>query len=202
MSNIKPATFARSLPYIVIIGSIIGIFTSSILIYDQIKIWQDPYFIPDCTINPLLSCGSVIASKEGHVLGVPAPFFGLITFPALAAFGMLLASGAQFKRRVWLGLQVAATGAVLFALWLFWVSLYKINALCPYCLLTDAAIYIMAWYITLYNIERGYLLKSTKLSSLKVFIRSHHLDLLIGVFLLVAAVIVNHFWYYYGHYLN
>ena len=119
-------------------------------------------------------------------------------FSALATFGLLLAAATKFKRWVWLGLEMAVLGGVLFALWLFWVSLYKIHALCPYCLGTDVAVYAMAWYVTLFNIEQGYILKNKRFDKLKAFSRKHHLGIFIGLILLLATFILHHFWFYYG----
>jgi len=194
----KKFTLARLLPYIIIVASIVGLIASAVLIYDQVQIWQTPNYSAPCDLNPILSCGSVINSKDGHVFGIPAPFFGLIMFPALATMGIVMASGIKLKRWLWIGMQIALTGGVIFALWLFWVSLYKIHALCPYCLGTDAAIYTMAWYVTLYNIEQGYIFNNRKLNKFNHFIRKHHLDILIGIFLFTGAFILHHFWYYYG----
>ena len=190
-----------ALPYILIVTSMIGMLASVILIYDQVQIWQNPSYVAPCSLNPVLSCGSVINSKQGHILGIPAPFFGLVMFPALYTFGIVVASGVKLKKWLWLGLQAAVTGGVAFALWLFWISLYKIHGLCPYCLLTDAAVYTMAWYVTLYNIEQGYLFTAKKITPVTSFVRKHHLDILISVFLFIAAFILHHFWYYYGRHI-
>lgn len=194
----KSLSLKSALPYILIAASIIGLVASAVLIYDQVQIWQNPNYTAPCSLNPVLSCGSVINSKQGHVLGIPAPFLGLVMFPALATIGVILAAGVKLKRWLWLGLQMAVSGGVLFALWLFWISLYKIHALCPYCLGTDVAIYTMAWYVTLYNVEQGYILTHKRFKKLNQFSRKHHLDILIGLFLFITAFILHHFWYYYG----
>lgn len=198
MHRFKHLALAAVLPYILIVASIVGIVASSVLLYDQVKIWQNPNYAAPCSLNPVLSCGSVINSAQGHFFGVPAPFFGLVTFPALATIGIMLAAGTQLKRKLWLGLQAAVTGGVLFALWLFWVSLYKVRALCPYCLATDVAVLTTAWYVTLHNIEQGLLFKDEKFDRTNRLFRKHHFDILIGLFVLVGAFILHHFWYYYG----
>ncbi len=196
----KSVTLKMAVPYIILVASSIGLIASIFLVYDQVQIWQNPNYLAPCSLNPVLSCGSVINSKQGHVFGVPAPFLGLLMFPALATVGALLVAGVTLKRWIWLGLQAAVTGGVVFALWLFWVSVYKVHALCPFCLATDVAVYTMAWYVTLYNIEQGYILTSKKLRKTMTFMRVHHLDLLILLFLVITAFILNHFWYYYGQY--
>lgn len=200
MKLLRRLNLAQTLPYILMVGSAVGFVASSILIYDQVKIWRDPNFVPECNINPLLSCGSVINSGEGHVLGIPAPFLGLVMFTALGTLGLTILIGAKYKKWFWQGLQVAMIAGVAFALWLFWLSLYRINALCPFCLLSDAAVYIMAWYVTLYNLRLGHISVGKHTQRVSDFASRHHIDILVVLFLVIGAYILHHFWYYYGKY--
>jgi len=200
--KISKVTLKSALPYILIIGGIIGIICSLVLIYDQIQIWENPGYTPACDLNPIVSCGSVINSKQGDIAGIPGPIWGLIAFPVLTTIGAAMLAGARFKRWFWWGLELGALGGVLFALWLFILSLYKVHALCPFCLTVDAVVYALFWYITLYNIDQG-LIKLPKGVWQKVgtFARHHHLDLLLLWFLIIAAWVLKHFWYYYGKHL-
>lgn len=190
----------NTLPYIIILASLVGLFASVVLAYDQAQIWQSPSYDAPCNLNPVISCGSVINSQQGHVFGIPAPFLGLVSFPAIAMVGVVMLAGAKFKRWFWMGMQLFALGGVVFALWLFWLSLYRIHALCPYCLATDAAMYTLAWYITVFNIKQGYILSAVRYKRITSFITKHHLDILLGVFLAIALFTLHHFWYYYGRY--
>ena len=196
-----PKSLAKVIPFILVIGGIIGLICSFVLVYDQIKIWENPGYQPVCSLNPVLNCGSVMNSGEGKVFGIPGPFFGLITFSILTTIGMALFAGATFKRWFWLGLQAGALGGFGFGLWLFWLSLYRINALCPFCLTVDTVVAVALWYVTLYNFEQKVISVPKRLQSVPGFMRRHHLDILILWFLLVVAFILHHFWYYYSKHL-
>lgn len=198
MATIQKPSFAKALPWILVIAGIVGLICSIVLTHDQIKIWQNPSYQPSCSLNPVVSCGSVINSKQGHLLDIPAPFFGLLVFPVLITIGAVLLAGAQLKRWFWLSLEAGAIGGFLFAIWLFILSVYRVHALCPFCLITDVAIYTSVWYITLYSIEQGFIRLPKRVSS---FIGRHHLDLLIAWLLIVFVFIMHHFWYYYGKHL-
>jgi uncharacterized membrane protein len=198
---IKQTKLERYLPWMLTVGGIIGLICSLVLTYDQVKVWENPAFQPACNLNPILSCGNVMNSGEGHILGIPGPFFGLITFAILTTIGMALLAGAKLKRWFWQGLQLGALAGVGYALWLFWLSLFKIHALCPFCLAVDTVVYILAWYITLYNIEKGHIAVPSFLQGVARFARRHHLDLLVLWFLIVAGYILYHFWYYFGKHL-
>jgi hypothetical protein len=57
------------------------------------------------------------------------------------------------------------------------------------------------WYVTLYNHDQKYIrLPKGKLQSAHDWVRRHHLDILILWFLIIAGLILKHFWYYYGRY--
>lgn len=197
----KKSNFAKILPWILVVGGIIGIICSLVLTYDQIKIWQNPSYQPACSLNPVVSCGSVIDSKQGDILSIPAPFFGLLVFPALLVVGVAIWAGVQFKRWFWLALETGALGGFAFALWLFLISVYRVRALCPFCLITDVVVYTTTWYVTLATIEQGFMRLPKQLEPVGQFMRRHHVDLLFLWFLIVLAFTLHHFWYYYGKHL-
>lgn len=200
-SDNTKARFAAVLPWLLVIGGIIGIASSMILVYDQIQIWKNPHFLPTCNLNPIVNCGTVIHSNQGDIFGIPAPFFGLLLFPALLTIGISLFAGATYRRWFWRGLQVGATGGVVFALWLYWLSLYRVHALCPFCLAVDTVVYTAAWYITLYNLSAGNLGNRWQHSRAVQFVLRHHLDVLLLWFVLITVVALKHFWYFFGSHL-
>jgi uncharacterized membrane protein len=191
----------RILPWLLVIGGVIGIICSMVLIYDQIKVWENPGYLPACDLNPIVSCGSVIGSKQGEIFGIPAPFFGLLAFPVFVTVGAAMLAGARFKRWFWQGMQLFVTGGLVFALWLFWLSMYRVHALCPFCLTVDVVTYTLFWYVTMHNFIEGNLPIPAALKSLGRFVKQHHLDILMLWFVIVIAWILHHFWYYFGQHL-
>ncbi len=198
MAQKKTPSFVKVLPYILIAAGIIGIVCSLILVHDQIEIWHNPSYHPACGLNPVISCGNVINSNQGHILGFPSPFFGLLFFPVLLTVGVSILAGARFKRWYWQSLEIAGIGGVIFALWLFFLSVYKVHALCPYCLGVDVTVYITVWYLTLYNLEKRHIKLPLKLSEL---LRRYHLDIIVFWFVILIVFTLHHFWYYYGKHL-
>ncbi len=191
----------RVLPWLIVIGGALGLIASLFLAYDQIKIWQNPSYQPACNLNPLISCGGVINSGQGKLFGVPGPIYGVIVFPVIATVGMALLAGAKFKRWFWQGLQLGVTGGIVFALWMFWVSLYRIRALCPFCLGVDVVVYVVFWYITLYNLREGNIPTPAPLRRAVDFTLRHHLDILMVWFLILIVYTLWHFWYFFGQYI-
>ena len=107
-------TWQRALPYVLVIGGIIGLIASATLTYDKIHVLADPNYQPGCNLNPVLSCGSVMKTSQASLFGVPNSVFGVLAFSALTVFGLLLIRGQTFSRRSWLIVQAVATVGVVF----------------------------------------------------------------------------------------
>ena len=196
MKNLK-----KVLPWLLIIGGLIGLVAALILAHDQVEIWKNPSYQPSCNINPIVSCGSVINSKQGEIFSIPAPLFGLLAWPALMALGVALLAGAKFARWLWRLIWLGTLGGLVFALWLFWLSLYKVHALCPFCLTTDVVVYALFWYISLYLFNEKHITLPAKFKKALAFANKHHLDIILFWFVLVIAFILHHFWYYFGKHI-
>lgn len=191
-------TLAKALPWILIISGIIGIIGSFILTYDKLQLSANPNFVPNCNLNPIVSCGSVMSSSEGSVFGFPNSFIGLAAFAVFATIGVAMLAGAKFKRWFWLGLEGGSIFAVLFVHWLFYHSVYVINALCPYCISVWVVVITSFLYITFYNIDVGHITIPKRFQKIYAWKRRHHIDLLVLWLLIIGGLILKHFWYYYG----
>jgi uncharacterized membrane protein len=202
MAKKKSITLEKAIPWMLIIGGIIGNICSFIISLDKIKLLENPAFKPSCDLNPIVSCGSVMSSHQGSVFGFPNPWLGLAGFSVLLTVGVGILAGAKYKRWFWQGMEAGITIGLIFAFWLLFESVYRIHALCPYCLTVDVVVITLFWYNSLYSIEKNYIvLKDKHLLRAAAFARKHHLDILVLIFLILIGIILKHFWYYYGHYL-
>jgi uncharacterized membrane protein len=198
MSKIK-LTVAKALPYILIICGLVGTYCSFILSQDKVKLLENPNLHLGCSIDPIIACGNVIQSSQGHAFGFPNPFLGLAGFAALATIGVTLLAGARLKRWFWLSVEAGLLFALGFVHWLMYQTTYRIQALCLYCIAVWVITITSFWYVTLNNIDQGHIiLPKGRAQKIYAWVRRHHLDLLVLWFLIIAAVILKHFWYYYG----
>lgn len=197
--RVTQLTLEKALPYILLIGGIIGYICAFVIMFDKIQILKDPNYIPSCNLNPIISCGSVMQSTQANAFGFPNPFIGLGAFPVIAVIGGAILAGARFKRWFWLGLNAGLLFAVGFVHWLFFQSVYNIGALCPWCMAVWTVSITCFWYVTLYNFDNKHLrLPKGSAQSIYKWVRRHHLDLLLLWLLIIVGLILNHFWYYYG----
>src|SRR5215207_3715923 len=117
--TMKNWTVERTVPYILLVSGIIGYACAFIIMFDKIQILNNPGYIPSCNLNPVISCGNIMQSKQAEVFGFPNPFIGLGAFPILAVVGAAMLAGAAFKRWFWLGLNAGLLFALGFVHWLF-----------------------------------------------------------------------------------
>jgi uncharacterized membrane protein len=197
-----PKRFAleRVLPYILLVGGSIGTLASLIITNEKFTLLQHPGSKFACDLNPVISCGSVMQSMQAHAFGFMNPYIGIVGFPVLLTVGVAMLAGARFKRWFWMGMLAGVTLGIFFAYWLLFESIYRIKALCPYCLSVDVALTAVFWYLLLYVGGKGYGWQPRRLRIVYHFARKHHLDILALWFLFVIVLILNHFWYYYGRY--
>lgn len=132
-------TAARA--WAVLIGGVVGLVASVTLTVEKIKLLTDSGYVPSCNLNPVLSCGSVMVTPQASVLGFPNPVLGIIAFTVVVVTGVLAVAKVPLPRWYWIGMVLGTLGGAGFVHWLIFQSLYRIGALCPYCM--------VVWAVTL-----------------------------------------------------
>ncbi|MCF3964281.1 vitamin K epoxide reductase family protein [Streptomyces fuscigenes] len=132
-----------------------GLLAAWVITLDEFALLKDPGFKPGCSLNPVVSCGSVMKSAQASVFGFPNPMLGLATYPVVIAVGMGVLAGARHRRWFWLGLNAGTLFGVGFCSWLQVQSLYEINALCLWCCLAWTGTTLAFCYTTVHNVRLG-----------------------------------------------
>ena len=186
------------LPWLFVVGGAIGLLCSFIITYEKFQLVQNPHYVPSCNLNPIISCGSVMASPQSHAFGFPNPLIGLVAFPVLMTLGVVLLTGGRLRRWLWWGVEAGAVFGMAFVHWLFFQSVYRIHALCPYCMVVWVVTITVFWYATLYNLGLSYQKLPSWGQKITQQLRRHHLDIFVLWLLVIGGLILKHFWYYYG----
>jgi len=118
----------------VLIAGVIGLVASATLLVEKIEMLKDPEFVPSCSINPVLACGSVINTPQASIFGPPNPLLGVVAFCVVIVTGVLAVGRVSLPRWYWMGLMIGTGLGVAFVHWLAYQTLYEIGALCPYCM--------------------------------------------------------------------
>ncbi|MFD5316208.1 vitamin K epoxide reductase family protein [Streptomyces sp. NPDC127098] len=147
----------RGFALLLVITGFAGLLASWVITLDKFHLLEDPNFTPACSLNPVISCGSIMESDQASAFGFPNPMLGLVAYGSVITIGMGLLAGARYRRWFWLGLQGGTLFGVGFCTWLQYQSLYEINALCLWCCLAWVATIVMFWYTTVHNVREGVL---------------------------------------------
>ncbi|MZF87156.1 vitamin K epoxide reductase family protein [Streptomyces sp. SID5643] len=153
----RTAGAGRAFALLLVVTGAAGLLASWIITLDKFKLLQDPDFTPGCSLNPVVSCGSVMESDQAEVFGFPNPMLGLVAYGVVICVGLSLLAGARFPRWYWLAFDAGCLFGVGFVTWLQFESLYRINALCLWCCLAWAATIPLFWYVTSFAVRQGFL---------------------------------------------
>lgn len=118
----------------VLIAGVVGLTASLTLTVEKFKLLLDSSYVPSCSLNPVLSCGSVMATAQASLLGFPNPVIGIAAFTVVVVSGVLAVTKVALPQWYWVGLAVGTGVGAMFVHWLIFQSLYRIGALCPYCM--------------------------------------------------------------------
>lgn len=118
----------------VLITGVIGLIASATLTVEKVRLLADSAYVPSCNLNPVLSCGSVMATPQASVLNLPNSLVGIAAFTVVVVTGLLTVAKVPMPRWYWVGLAVGVLAGAGFVQWLIYESLYRIGALCPYCM--------------------------------------------------------------------
>ncbi len=122
----------------ILIAGVVGLAAAAALTIEKIKLLENPAYVPSCSINPVLSCGSVMVTPQASAFGFPNPLMGVVAFSVVVVTGVLAVAKVALPRWYWAGLAVGALIGTVFVHWLIVQSLYYIGALCPYCMVVWA----------------------------------------------------------------
>jgi len=181
---------------VLVLASSIGLAASFILTLEKFSLLKNPVTVLSCDLNPVVSCGSVIQSKQAEAFGFANPLIGLIGFAVIITIGMGILAGAKYKRWFWLGLESGAVLGVLFSHWLVYQSIFVIQALCPFCIVVWAVVIALLVLVTRFNLQEGNIKPPQVLKGLSRLLVSYPWIVIGSWYLIIALLILSHFWYY------
>jgi uncharacterized membrane protein len=85
-----------------------------------------------CPATAVVNCQRVTTSPQSMVLGIPVAVLGLLYFAALAGLTAPAAWRSR-SRELRLTRLAAAAAGVVFAIYLIYVELFVVNAICLWC---------------------------------------------------------------------
>lgn len=173
---------------IMTIGAAVGLLASFMLSVEAITLAKDANAVLPCDISGALSCGTVGRHATASIFGFPNAFIGMISFSVMLAVGVAGLMGAKLPKLymylAWLG----GVFGLIFAAWMFGVSYFVIEALCPWCLTTDVATLMVLWALTRYNILEEHLYLPRRAAKTAIVGVKKNFDVVF--FVAIAAVVL------------
>jgi len=185
--QLLPRSFGVGL---VVLGAL-GLAAAFTLAVDKYRILEDPAYQPSCNFNPVLSCGSVMVTEQAGVFGFPNPLIGLVSFAVVVAMGVLVAARVPLPGWVLGGLAAGSVLGLVFVHWLAFQSLYRIGALCPWCMVVWAVVVPIAVWSVLLAARR-----TPALSGSAEVLWSARYLVVLAWYLLVVMLALVQFWSY------
>jgi len=188
----------RGLGILFTVTGAIGLVMAVVLLVEKIALIEDPTYIPSCSLNPVLSCGSVMDTPQASAFGIPNPILGIAGFAAVLTLGFAFLAGAHMARWMSVLIQVGVTFAVLFVQWLIGQSLYEIGALCPYCMVVWAVTIPLFWFTTTHHLDALEGRFSPAVRRTIALVVEFRVPVLVAWYLVILALVAVRFWDYWS----
>lgn len=144
------------------ITTLLGLAASTQLMLERLRTLADSDYIPSCSLNPILSCGTVMDSWQATVFGFPNIIGGLIAFGIAAGIFLVLLFARTLPHPIWMLSTIGTAFGAVFSMWLMTQSLYDIEKLCLYCMIVWLACIILFTHTFLYSLATERLIAHEK----------------------------------------
>lgn len=178
-----------------LIGAVLSLIAAFVLSVEAIQIAKNPDAVLSCSVNLVLNCATVAKHPSAELFGFPNSYLGLIAEPVVITVAIAGLAAIKFPRRFMFAAQIGYTLGFVFALFLLYMSMFVIQALCPWCLLVTASTTFVFFSITRYNIRENNLYLPKKIQkAAHTFVEKDYDKLVLGIFVvaLIAAVFLKY----------
>lgn len=178
-----------------LIGALLSLLASFVLSVEAVELARNPNAVLSCSVNIVLNCATVGIHPSASLWGFPNSFLGLIAEPVVITVAIAGLAGIKFPRRFMFVAQIGYTLGLIFAYYLFYTSMFVIQALCPWCLLVTATTTLVFFSITRFNIRENNLYLPSKVQkAAHAFIEKDYDKLVMGIIIvtIIAAIFLKY----------
>lgn len=142
----------KFLASLIILGGLFGLYAAFTITINKIELIKNPNFVPTCSINPWLDCGTVMKSKWGSMFGFPNALAGLSLYALALWTGVTLWFNDNLNRNYLKFCTLLAGLGFIGNNTLTYISSSIIFALCPWCLLAHTGTMLVFFSLLTYLI--------------------------------------------------
>ncbi len=107
-----------------------------------------------CDFSAFVSCGGVMDSDQAAAFGFPNSLIGVVGFAVVTALGVMFWIGAPARSWLVATLWAGTLFGIGFVTWLQFQSIYRLELLCPYCMVVWAVMIPLFVYVSAYALRR------------------------------------------------
>lgn len=177
---------------IMAVGAALGLVAAFTLSIEAVEIAKNSNAVLPCDISAALSCGTVGKHPTASIFGFPNAFIGVISFSVMLTVAVAGLMGTRFPKLFMYLAWGGGLAGLIFATWMFLISVFVIGVLCPWCLTTDVATLVVLWALTRYNIRENnlYLLKNTQKHIDRFVAKNYDILVFVGIGVLAALIVI------------
>lgn len=178
-----------------LVGAVLSLIAAFVLSVEAVELARNPDADLSCSVNVVLNCATVAKHPSAEMWGFPNSFLGLIAEPIVITVAIAGLAGIKFPRRFMFAAQIGYTLGFIFAYYLFFTSMFVIQALCPWCLLVTASTTFVFFSITRFNVREGNLYLPKKVQkAVHRFVEKDYDKLVLGVIVvaLIASIFIKY----------
>jgi len=178
-----------------LVGALLSLLAAFVLSVEAIQLAKNPNASLSCSVNVVLNCATVAKHPTFELFGFPNSFLGMIAEPVVITVAIAGLAGIAFPRRFMFAAQIGYTLGLIFAIYLFFTSMFVIGALCPWCLLVTASTIFVWFSITRYNIRENNLYLPKKIQKADhTFIEKDYDKVVLGslIVAIVAGILLKY----------
>lgn len=138
-----------------IVAGLLGLWAAFQLTLDKLLVAADPDVDLSCNLSVLVGCGKNLQAWQGELFGFPNPLIGVVGWSIVIAIGAAILAGGRFARWFWILFAVGVSAAMALVIFLIGQSLFELDNLCPYCMLTWIATIPTFWTGILFAFVSG-----------------------------------------------
>ncbi|MCW4384657.1 vitamin K epoxide reductase family protein [Salinibacterium sp. SYSU T00001] len=128
------------------LAAAVGLLAAWSLTADKVVTLTEPNTELECNFSLLVQCGANLASWQGALFGFPNPLLGLVGWSAVLVVAAAMFAGVRLPTWLWSIFTLGVVGAMAFVIWLISQSIFVLNTLCPWCMVTWAVTIPVFWY--------------------------------------------------------
>lgn len=178
-----------------LVGALLSLTAAFVLSVEALHLAKNPEASLSCSVNVIVNCATVAKHPTNELFGFPNSFLGMIAEPIVITVAIAGLAGVRFPRPFMFTAQIFYTLGLAFALYLLYLSMFVIQALCPWCLLVTLTTILVWFAMTRYNLREDNLYLPKEWSK-----RAHAwLDkdydkfaMAVLVFVIVAAIVLKY----------